>query len=271
MFRVLGTALAALTLLLAGCREADRPARNLVLCGSRTMGPLVADVAARFRKARPDVRINIELCLTEPTLAATRTGLADVGLLGRRLRPNENGLVARTLARDGIAVVVHRSNPVQSLSEAQLAGIFARTLTTWKDVGGTDQPIRVIAQAEGYGLREAFLEQLGLQGRQLRADDTVATSDLAVQAVAQRPSAISFASLGVAEAAAKTLPVRLLAVNGVPATTANLRAGTYRLTRPLLLLTREAPAGVVRELIDFACSTEVADLIEKHGFALPSP
>lgn len=44
---------------------------------------------------------------------------------------------------DGIAILVHDSNPVKSLSIDQLQGIFSGETSNWKEVGGRDTTIRV--------------------------------------------------------------------------------------------------------------------------------
>jgi phosphate transport system substrate-binding protein len=56
----------------------------------------------------------------------------------------------------------------------------------------------------------------------------------------------------------------------VEATPQNVRAGTYPLVRPLNLVTRAPPTGLVKELIDFAQSPDIRDLVEKYHF-VPLP
>ena len=82
---------------------------------------------------------------------------------------------------------------------------------------------------------------------------------------------MGYVSLGCAEAAAARQPIRLLPLGGVSASLAQVQKGRYPFTRPLLLLTREPPAGPVRDFIDFARSSAVHDLLQKHGFVPVSP
>src|SRR5689334_14463012 len=102
--------------LLTGCRPAPRP-RYLVIVGSRCMVPLIEAVSRRFEEGHADVRITIEAADGERAVNDTRLGLADVGLLPRPLTPLEAGLQARVIARDGVALIVHRDNPVQGLTQ----------------------------------------------------------------------------------------------------------------------------------------------------------
>jgi phosphate transport system substrate-binding protein len=60
--------------------------------------------------------------------------------------------------------------------------------------------------------------------------------------------------------------IKLLAYGGIPASTRAVRDHTYLLSRPLILVTRGAPAGVQKRLLDYATSRAVVDLQKKHGF-----
>jgi phosphate transport system substrate-binding protein len=238
------------------------------------MAPLVVDIGQRFQERRPDVRINVQSAPESRAVSDAMQGLADLGMLGRSLRTPEIGLLDFPIARDGLAVIVHKNNPVQSLSDGQIVGLFTGTYTNWKDLGGPDRPVALAGQMDGRAARTAFLAYFGLRPQQVRADPTVPGGEQAVQAVAAHPYAIGYASLGEAEAAARTLPIRLLPLGGVAATLDNVRNGRYPLVRPLLLLSRTPPEGAERDFIDFARSAEVHDLIGKYGFvpaATPNP
>jgi phosphate transport system substrate-binding protein len=270
-FAALGGALFVATLA-GGCRPASPPTRNLVLAGSRTMAPLMEEVGRRFEQKHPDVRVFVEPANVGRTLADTRSGLADLGMLGRPLRAGEAGLHGFPVARDGVAFIVHRDNPVKKLSPAQLTAVFTAAVTNWRDVGRPSQPVTVVRPADGMALREVFLEHFQLPLQQVATMPAgVGSCEHIVQAVAERPGAIAYVPLGCAETASARLPIRLLPLGGVPATLAQVRSGRYPFTRPLLLLTREPPAGLLRDFIDFAQSDQVRDLIEKHGFVPTSP
>lgn len=262
---------AALLLCLApGCGQpaTDRP--SLVLSGSRSMVPLLRDIAARFTERRPDVRIDIEPTSGDRALLDTRQGLADIGLLGRALRADEVGLRGQVLARDGLAIVVHRTNPVAGLTTPRAATLFNRGYGGWKDLGGSDRPIKLVGMIEGRSARDVFLDHLNLNKTRANVDLAVGSSEQAVEAVGQTPNAVGYASIGPA-LAQPNLPVRLLPLDGVAATLENVQRGDYPLVRPLLLLTREPASAAVKAFLDFAGGPEAHDLIRKHGFVPASP
>ncbi len=257
--------------LFAGCQPEAKPVRQLVLSGSRSMGPLMMEVGKRFMEAHGDVHINVESIPGDRAVPNTRQGLADIGMLGRALRPEESALHAVAIARDGLAIIVHRDNPVTTLTEGQIVGLFSGLYANWKEVGGPDRPVKLAGQGEGRAARDVFLEHFGLRAGQVRADPAVASSELAIQAVASHPFAIGYASAGPTEKAAAKLPIRALPLGGVLPTSDNVQSGRYPIVRPMQLLTREAPQGVVHDFIEFARSDEVRGLIRDSGFVPVSP
>jgi phosphate transport system substrate-binding protein len=256
-----------LAALVGGCQKPERSTRNLVLAGSRTLAPLMEDVGRRFEEKHTGVHVYVQPASVDRALADTRTGLADVGMLGRRLRPDEVGLFGYPVARDGVAFIVHRDNPVRKLTSTQLVALFTGAITNWNEVGGPDHPVSLVRPADAMALPQVFRDYFHLQPNQIPpAPSGVGSCDQIIQAVAEHPYAIGYTSLGCAEMAAARLPIRLLPLGDGAPSLAQMQIGRYPFTRPLLLLTREPPAGLVREFIDYARSAEVHDLVQKHGF-----
>jgi phosphate transport system substrate-binding protein len=261
-----------LLLVVAGCQKGEREPEALVVSGTSVLAPLLQDIGQRFTESHPTVRIDVDFTQADRAVSDTRQGLADVGVICRPLKPGEAGLQVFPLGRDGVAVIVHKSNPLHSLTDKQLHSLFTRTFTNWREVGGGDDPVVVIHEAESELLRSVFLEHFNILPRQVPPGPSVATSIQAVQAVASQPRSISYASLGVASTAMQEgQPIRLLPLAGIAATPENVRNGSYPLIRPLLLLTRGTPQGMVGALVDYARSNQVDDLIEKYGFAPARP
>src|SRR2546423_13468121 len=111
----------------AGCRQAGPESRNLVLTGSNTMAPLVRDIAQRFEAEHPGVHVNVQGVGSERGIADVQQGLADAGMVGRALRPEEVGLYTFPIGRDGFAFLVHKENPVAALTDTQVVNVYTRT------------------------------------------------------------------------------------------------------------------------------------------------
>jgi phosphate transport system substrate-binding protein len=91
-----------------------------------------------------------------------------------------------------IQFVVNAANPVKSLSIAQLRDIFSGKVTSWKDVGGNDAPIVVVAEAPGLGTRTNVVASL-LDGTEITANArTMQALVQVIQVTAQLPNAISY-------------------------------------------------------------------------------
>lgn len=280
--------LAALTLIslaatvLAGCAgsglvagdkiaDGEKPGRELsgrlVVTGSSTLAPLVAEIGRRFEQRHPGVRIDVQTGGSSRGIRDVRTRAADIGMVSRALQPSEWDLSVFTIARDGVCPIVHRDNPVASLTRQQLVAIYTGQVRNWKQLGGRDAPIVVVNKASGRATLQVLLDYLQLREDQLRADIVIGDNQEGIQTVATNRQAIGYVSLGAAEYEQQNgVPIRLLAVSGVEATTAELASGRFPISRPLNLVTRGAPAELAGEFIQFCQSEQVDDLIRKFYF-----
>jgi phosphate transport system substrate-binding protein len=99
-----------------------------------------------------------------------KSGLCDIGMASRPIKPEERQALLPTLgdltsnasehvlALDGIALIVHPSNPIKTLSVAQVADIFSGTLTDWSQLGGRAVTIAIYARDEKSGTWDFFNE-----------------------------------------------------------------------------------------------------------------
>ena len=242
-------------------------ASTIVITGSSTVYPLMVDIARRFEGANPGVSIEVHSGGSARGIADLRAGSSDIGMVSRQLAENERDLFAFPLCRDGAAIVVHRSNPLAGLRGQQLAAVLTGAVTDWKQLGGRPGPIRLAWRTEGQAIPELVLNQLKLRPEQVRSKKTIFENADAIAFVANDRNAVTLAALGVAEGGIKSgLAIKLLAYEGVPASTRAVRDHTYALSRPLALVTRSQPTGLHKRLIDYAGSRAVADLHEQHGF-----
>lgn len=253
-------------LLLGGC-AAKRDEAKLVLTGSSTIAPLAAEIGKRFEALRPGVRVDVQTGGSGRGIADVRQGLSDIGLVSRALKDDESDLTAFPIARDGVCMILHRSNPVASLSDAQVVALYSGRIVRWKDVGGRDAPVTVVHKAEGRSTLELFCRYYKLDNADIRAHVVIGDNAQGVKTVAGNPDAIGYVSIGTAEAeAAGDTPIKLLPVGGVAPTTARVADGTFPLSRPLNLVMRRAPEGLAGEFIEFARSEKVHDLVRGQYF-----
>lgn len=262
-------------LALAGCgREAPPSARapaplsgHFLITGSSTMLPLVQAIAERFHNLHPAVFIEVQGGGSGRGIADALEGKADIGMASRVLNEKESGLASHAIARDGVAVIVHRSNPVQALSDEQVAAIFTGKLRDWREVGGMPGAIRVVSRLDGYSSLDLFTHYYKIDAAQIRATARLGDNAALIAEVLAHPQSIAFMSVG--EAARRALagePIRLLPIGGVVASSQTIKSGDYPLARPLTLVTKVLPEGLAKAFIDFARSPQVNDLILAHDF-----
>jgi len=193
-------------------------------------------------------------------ITAAQSGTADIGMSSRHLKETETGLHVIEICKDGLAVIVHPSNPVSDLLMEEIRDIYTQTITHWSGLGGRDAKIHVIAREEGSGTRSAF-EELVMDGLRITPRAIVQNSNGAVrQLVADDPDAIGFISLGLADHT-----VKALWLDGTAATRENVINGSYRLYRPFLFLTSGEPKGVIKEFIDYILSPAGQEILIHEG------
>lgn len=244
---------------------------KLVLTGSSTVAPLAAEIGKRFEVRHPGVRVDVQTGGSSRGIADARQGLADIGMVSRALTDNERDLHPFTIARDGVCIIVHGTNPVTRLDNKQVLGIYTGRITNWKELGGYDAPITVVNKAEGRSTLELFLRYFQIKNSDIRAHVVIGDNEQGIKIVAGNPSAIGYVSIGTAEYdATHGVPIKCLPVSGVDASIENVRNGTFPISRPLNLITRTPPEGLVRALIEFARSQEVHDIVKEQYF-VPAP
>lgn len=241
--------------------------QKLVLTGSSTVAPLAAEIGKRFEKQNPGMRVDVQSGGSSRGVSDARSGLADIGMASRAFKPEEGDLKFFTIALDGVGLILHRDNPVKSLTDQQVIDIYTGKITNWREVGGRDTRITVVNKAEGRSTLELFLHHFKLRNSDIKAHVVIGDNQQGIKTVAGNPGAIGYVSIGTAEFdASNGVPIKLLPMNGVAATVENVRNGSFPLSRPLNLVTKYMPMGHSKQFIDFARSKVVNDIVESQYF-----
>ena len=260
-------AAAACLLALVACSRGGESSQKLVVTGASTIAPLMSEIAKRFEEKHPGVRVDVQTGGSSRGVNDARQGLNDVGMASRPANDDEEDLVFVPIALDGVAMIVHDSNPVLELSADQIRAIYRDEINNWSEVGGLDLPITVVHKAEGRSTLELFIKYFKLEPAEVKAEVIVGDNAQDIKSVASDPSAIGYVSVGTAEFEMKRgTTLKALPLEGAPPTTDAVRDGKFPLSRPLNLVTAKAPEGLAKELIEFAASPDVRDLVEGQFF-----
>ena len=240
---------------------------KIVITGASTIAPLCSEIGKKFEALHPDVRVDIQTGGSSRGISDSRSGVADIGMVSRPLKPDESDLKSFVIAYDGVCVILHKDNTVSELSDEQVASIYTGKITNWKGVGGKDAPITVINKAEGRSTLELFCQHYSLKNRDIKPHVIIGDNEQGIKTVAGNPDSICYVSIGTAEFSARMgVSIKLLPIKGVEPTMDNVKHHKFPLSRPLNLVTKTDPEGVAKAFIEFATSKDVNRLIKEQFF-----
>jgi phosphate transport system substrate-binding protein len=155
----------------------------------------------------------------------------------------------------------------------QLAAIFSGSVRNWQDVGGSDLPIVILSREVNSGTHVYFKEHVLRRNRKDSRAEFAATalllpsSQAIADEVAQNPGAIGYYGMGYISAEEKALAIAK-DINSpyVPPTIENVISNSYPISRPLLMVTRGEPKGLVADFINFVLSVKGQKIVAKIDF-----
>lgn len=203
-----------------------------------------------------------EIRLTE-NRRAQESGLGDLTAANR----------SRVLALDAMVAITAPGNPVDMISPAMLARVFAGRVTNWNQLGGPDAPISMHLRDAKSGVSQALQDRL-MTPAGLVLDSGIlrhASNKALTQAVTDDPFAIGISSYS------ETGNADVLVLTGTCGF--SLRAGRvtiktedYPLTAPMFLYmpARRLPK-LAREFLTYTRSPSAQIVIRRAGFVDQAP
>jgi phosphate transport system substrate-binding protein len=179
----------------------------VVIAGSTSVQPFAEVLAADYETDFGGSPVDVQGGGSGQGIIAAREGIADIGMSSRPIRRSETdctrfaadekscyerddiiygdrcGGCARivTIALDGLALIVHPSNPIVNLTLKEIRDIYTRELTNWSELGWNTAPgngdIHVVTREEGSGTRGAFEEMVMQWSTRSIVDATLAPVD----------------------------------------------------------------------------------------------
>ena len=122
-------------------------------------------------------------------------------------------------------------------------------------------------KAEGRSTLELFLAHYKLKNSDIKAGVVIGDNQQGIKTVVGNPGSIGYVSLGTADfEAGQGSALKLLPTGGIAPTTANVRNGTFPLSRPLTLVTKTVPTGLAAAFIAYAKSPAAHALVKEQFF-----
>lgn len=259
--------LVAITLLLASACSApaaSSPQVDTLIGRYRVSGgggsiPVITNLTKRFTELHPGVLWDIENVGSDAAIASVKSAEADLGGVSREMTDAEKQSVGSLqVGLSGTAVAVNASHSVSNLTKDQVRAIFAGEIKDWSQVGGTPGEIKVFVREPSAATRQIFDEYIFGGKAAYRPDYTpVDSADQTLKALYSFKDAVSM--LTITDATLKDPQIKLLSINGVAPSTANLASGTYPMRRPLYMVYNASPDKLkpaIKSLIDFTKSPE---------------
>lgn len=242
--------------------------------GSDTMVILGQKWADEYMKSHPGAVVAVTGGGSGTGIAQLINGTADIAQSSRPMKDEEKAKIQEStgapveehaVARDGVTVYVHPSNPVTSLSLDQLKSIYTGAVTNWKDVGGPDLRITAYSRENNSGTYVFFKEHV-LGGADFAPNtQTLPGTAAVVNAVGKDPGGIGYGGIAYGGSVKQ---VGIMGADGaaVAASEATIKDGTYALSRPLYwYLTAKTPeAG--RAMLAWVTSPEGQAAVQEVGY-----
>ena len=274
--------LAACCMMCAASGAAAEELQGMIqIKGSDTMVNLCQAWAEAFMAKHPKVTVAVTGGGSGGGIAALIGGTCDLAASSRTMSEKEITMSRAQqfepqewkVALDGIAVVVHPSNPVKQLTLDQLAQLFSGAIKNWKELGGPNAPVILLSREVNSGTHVYFKEHVlgkapdGTTNEFSSEALLLSSSQAIADEVASNPDAIGYYGMGYANPKNTIVAVAKTAAGPfITPTEETVRSGAYPISRPLLLYARAAPQGLVKALLDFALSPDGQAIVRRIEF-----
>ncbi len=169
------------------------------------------------------------------------------------------------VAWDALAVVVHKSNPVESITLEQLRDIYRGKITNWSALGGPDRPLELLVRdgkisGVGHTIRKLLF---GDEKVDFKASTSFKSTGPLEEAVEENPNAIGMTGIS----SARKREFKIVNLEGKDPSYENIKDGKYLLYRPLYIVTNRQSENLptVKDFLSFAHSREGREIIRNNG------
>ncbi len=269
---------------------------NLSSIGSDTLANLMTLWTEGFKRNYPSVNIQVQAAGSSTAPPALTEGTANFGPMSRAMKDKEIEAfesrfgykpTAVRVAIDALAVYVHKDNPLEALSIAQVDAAFSETrrcgapisVDAWGgfDLDGSwqERPIQLYGRNSVSGTY-GYFKKVGLCSGDFKGSvNEQPGSASVVQAVASSLNGIGYSGIGYITSGVKALALSKNGSAPVAATPENALSGDYPLSRYLYVYVNKKPGEPLppleREFIKLVLSKEGQEIVEKDGYIPVSP
>ena len=269
---------------------------NFSSVGSDTLANLMTLWAEEFKRAYPNVNMQIQAAGSSTAPPALTEGTSNMGPMSREMKDNEIEAfenkygykpTAVPVAIDSLAVFVHRDNPIKGLTMAEVDAVFSVTLKcgnpesidVWGQFGMEGdwerRDLQLFGRNSVSGTYGYFKETALCTGDFKNSVNEQPGSASVVQSVSTSINGIGYSGLGYTTSSVRSLPIAKEAGSEYyEATPENAITGNYPLARFLFVYVNKEPnkplAPLEREFIKLVLSRSGQEVVLKDGY-IPLP
>lgn len=269
---------------------------NLSSIGSDTLANLMTLWAEEFKRAYPNVNIQIQAAGSSTAPPALTESTATLAPMSRKMKSREMAAfedefgykpVAIPVAVDALAVYVNKDNPIKGMTIAQVDAIFSSTrkcsntpdISRWSDVGLTgtwaSRGMQLYGRNSVSGTYGYFKKKALCKGDYKNTVNEQPGSASVVQSVTTSINGIGYSGIGYKTSGVKAVPLSKKAGKPfIPATIQTAAAGKYPLSRYLYVYVNKRPnkplAPLEKEFIKMVLSQQGQNVVVKDGY-IPLP
>lgn len=265
---------------------------NLSSVGSDTLANLMTLWAEEFKRQYPNVNIQIQAAGSSTAPPALTEGTSNIGPMSRLMKDKEleafekkHGYkpTAIAVAIDALAVYVHKDNPIEGMTIAQVDGIFSSTrkcggedISNWADLGLADLgDMQIYGRNSVSGTYGYFKKHALCKGDFKNSVNEQPGSASVVQSVGLSKNAIGYSGYGYRTSSVKAVPLAKKAGGEFyEANAENAISGKYPLGRQLVVYVNKHPnkplAPIELEFLKMVLSKVGQEVVVKDGY-IPLP
>ena len=107
----------------------------ITISGSTSVAPLLEELAEEYMSINTHAVVEITATDSTAGINAAMQGTCDLAMASRDLEDYEKELLSyKTIARDGIAVIVNAENPLTEMTTGEIKSLFTGEYTEWADI-----------------------------------------------------------------------------------------------------------------------------------------
>ena len=109
---------------------------KVVVSGSSSVSPVMEKIKELYQVYQPNSLVEIQQTDSTTGITSVLNEICDIGMSSRNLKSSEisNGALQTLIAQDGIAVVINKSNPLDSVSTKQVCDVFTGNTLKWNEL-----------------------------------------------------------------------------------------------------------------------------------------